>query len=297
MKRPAFQFYPGDWNNNAKLKRCSHAERGIWLAVLCLFHDNEDAYGSLNWPLKDIAQAIGCKPVELKALREKGVLKGADKGEICPAYIFTPRHAGKDGDPVELVAEQRGPFWYSSRMVRDEYKAIVRAGNAREHSPIGHPKDPPDGAPKVSPNPPNGGSPKGGNGDVSSSSISSSTFSLKTQPDEPAALPGDPPKAKQRLKSFSQFMAECEAEGVVAIDMDDSIFARAAKVGIEREWVELTWARFKESYLASPKKYLDWRAVFRNAVIDNWYKFWAVNGNGEVFLTSAGKLTAKAVAA
>jgi hypothetical protein len=29
MKRPAFQFYPSDWRNNANLRRCSPAARGV----------------------------------------------------------------------------------------------------------------------------------------------------------------------------------------------------------------------------------------------------------------------------
>jgi hypothetical protein len=35
-KLPAFQFYPGDWSSNPNLKRCTFAERGIWLEVMCL---------------------------------------------------------------------------------------------------------------------------------------------------------------------------------------------------------------------------------------------------------------------
>ncbi len=60
MKRPSFQFYPGDWRSNAKLRRCSFAERGVWLEVLALMHDSEQ-YGVLTWPLQDIALAVGCR--------------------------------------------------------------------------------------------------------------------------------------------------------------------------------------------------------------------------------------------
>lgn len=120
MNRPSFQFYPGDWTGNAKLRRCTHAERGIWLAVLCLMHDSEEEYGVLRWPLEDIAQAVNCKVPDLESLRRKGVLKGVESGRCAP-YVYTPRHAGKEGEPVILVPEQDGPLWFSSRMVRDEY--------------------------------------------------------------------------------------------------------------------------------------------------------------------------------
>lgn len=160
MKRPAFQFYPGDWRGNANLRRCSHAERGIWIEVMCLLHDSEE-YGLLRWPLGDIAQAVGCKPQELRALAVKGVLKGCD-GRV-QAYIWTPRHAGKDGEPVVLVPEQEGPVWYSSRMVRDEYVRTKRGDGSRFEAT---PKGTPDRPPKASPKPPFG--------DGSSSSSSSS---------------------------------------------------------------------------------------------------------------------------
>lgn len=170
MRRPAFQFYTGDWQGNAKLKRCTHAERGIWIGALCLMHDSEE-YGVLRWPLKDVAQAVGCKVGEMTSLRRKDVLKGADDGERCAAYVYTPRHAGKDGEPVTLIPEQDGPVWYSSRMVRDEYLRKKRGGETRFEEA---PKDTPD----RTPNPPIGV----GQGDGSSSSSSSSTSKAISTP-------------------------------------------------------------------------------------------------------------------
>src|SRR6266850_7172632 len=131
MKRPSLQFYPGDWRSNAKLRRCSRAERGDWIETICLLHDAEE-YGVLRWPLQDIAQAIGCKVSELRnGLVSKGVLKGAHAGERCAAYVYTPRHEGKDGTPVTLIPEQDGPIWYSSRMVRDAHLRAHRGASTR----------------------------------------------------------------------------------------------------------------------------------------------------------------------
>ncbi len=135
MKRPAMMFYVADWRGNAKLRRCSRAEKGDWIELICLFHDS-DEYGLLRWPLREIAQAIGCPVAELKrGLIAKGVLKGADVGERCAAYLYTPRHAGKDGTPVTLIPEQDGPIWYSSRMVRDAYLLATRGASSRFGSP------------------------------------------------------------------------------------------------------------------------------------------------------------------
>src|SRR4051812_26611792 len=100
MKRPAFQFYPADWRNNANLRRCSWEARGVWIEVMGLMHDS-DCYGLLRWPLREIAQAIGAPAKLLQELAVKGVLKGADSGQI-ETFVYTPRSGRKDGDPVAL---------------------------------------------------------------------------------------------------------------------------------------------------------------------------------------------------
>lgn len=140
--RPSFQFYPGDWQSNSNLRRCSHAEKGVWLDVMCLMHDQPE-YGVLRWTLKEIAQAIGCTVANLKALQAKGVMKGDDK-QLDEAFVYIPRSGRKDGDPVTLVDTQSGPIWYSSRMVKDEYVRTNRADSSGNGaSPKGTPKDAP----------------------------------------------------------------------------------------------------------------------------------------------------------
>nr|WP_298117377.1 DnaT-like ssDNA-binding domain-containing protein [uncultured Pseudomonas sp.] len=129
MKRPSFQFYPADWRNNAKLRRCSWAARGVWIELMGLMHDS-DEYGVLRWNLKQIAQAIGAPIKLLKELVECGVLYGAESGE-CEPMIYTPRSARKAGDPVCLMPAQQGPVWYSPRMVRDEYVRTKRGESTR----------------------------------------------------------------------------------------------------------------------------------------------------------------------
>ncbi len=149
MKRPAFQFYPAEWRNNAKLRRCSWGARGVWIEVLGLMHD-EDEYGVLRWPLAELANALGCPIKLLQELADKGVLKGIERGGIAP-YVYVPTHAGKEGEPVVLVAECSGPAWYSSRLVRDEYLRSVRGASTRFAET---PKRPNGGTPKPPPKPP-----------------------------------------------------------------------------------------------------------------------------------------------
>jgi hypothetical protein len=190
MNRPAFQFYPGDWRGNAKLRRCTFAERGIWIEVMCLFHDAEE-YGLLRWPLEDLAQAIGCKVRELRALQTKGVLKGADEGEQCEPLVFTPRHAGKDGIPATLLPAQPGPLWYSSRMITDEHKRQIRGVATRFEGA-------PNQAPKAAPMPPFG-----------YGASSSSSSSLK-----PSADAGKKPPVTSKDFLFHDALEALKAQGV-----------------------------------------------------------------------------------
>lgn len=157
MRRPSLQFYPGDWQSNPKLRRCSHAEKGIWLDVLCILHD-QDEYGIVRWPLRELAAAVHTKMPALQSLIDKKVLKGAPAGEQCEALTYTPRTGGRDGETVILIPTQPGPIWYSSRMVRDEYIRLHRGASTR----FGVPPTARHGTPQ-------------GNGSSSSLSFSSST--------------------------------------------------------------------------------------------------------------------------
>lgn len=139
MKRPSLQFYPADWRNNAKLRRSSFADRGLWIDIICLMHDS-DEYGVLRWSLEELANAIGCRVRDLQVLASRGIMKGADVGAICQAYVHAPRHAGKEGEPVTLIPEQPGPVWYSSRMVLDEWLRGRRGASTRFTSGGTNPK-------------------------------------------------------------------------------------------------------------------------------------------------------------
>lgn len=181
MKRPSFQFYPGDWSGNSNLRRCSHAERGIWIDVLCLMHDQCE-YGVLRWSLQEIARAVGCSVAALRSIVSKGVLKGSDNWLDEP-FVYVPRSGRRDGPPVTLLPVQAGPVWYSSRMVRDEYVRTVRGDSSRFSeangaAPTGAPHRPPMAAPNDAPN--DAPKPPFSDGSSSSSSSSSSDTSLRS---------------------------------------------------------------------------------------------------------------------
>lgn len=178
MKRPSFQFYPGDWQSSSNLRRCTHAEKGAWIDVMCLMHDQPE-YGILRWSLKEIAQTIGCSVATLKALQSKGVLKGDDK-RLTEEFVYVPRSGRKDGDPVTLVHTQDGPVWYSSRMVKDEYVRTIRAESAGNGA---SPQASPKGGFGAAKGDPNGG----GFGPRDSSSSSSTSVNTPPPPTREAA--------------------------------------------------------------------------------------------------------------
>jgi len=181
MKRPSFQFYPGDWQRNANLRRCSPSARGVWVDVMCLLHDS-DEYGVLRWPLKEIAQASGASMAHVRELVDKSVLKGIDPKGAFPGFTYTPRSGRRDGTPVLLIPEQTGPIWFSSRMVKDEYVRTIRGESTRFGEGDGEAsKTPPKDAPKASPKPPFG-----------DGSSSASATAVNT---EPKGSGGQPPKS------------------------------------------------------------------------------------------------------
>ena len=47
MKRPSFQFYPGDWLQDAALRTVSVGARGLWIEMLCYMHQGS-TYGYLK---------------------------------------------------------------------------------------------------------------------------------------------------------------------------------------------------------------------------------------------------------
>ena len=187
MSRPSFQFYHGDWISNAKLRRCTHEEKGVWIDVLCLMADS-DEFGIIRWPLKEIAEAVHCKPAVLHSLIRKGVLKGADEGSACEAYVYTPRSGRKMGEPVTLIPVQGGPIWYSSKQVRDEHVARQRAANSNT-------KGTQPTAPKAS----NGGAPKPPFGeDTGAISPSPTPSPTPSKPPNPSSALDPPREAPTR---------------------------------------------------------------------------------------------------
>ncbi len=110
MKRPAFQFYPGDWQRDAALRSCSVPARGLWIEMICVMHDAEP-YGHLR---------VNGKPITVPTLAR---MVGATAKE-AQAWLDELEGAGvfqRDDDGAIL----------SRRMVRDERVRSARAAGGK----------------------------------------------------------------------------------------------------------------------------------------------------------------------
>ncbi|QEY62523.1 hypothetical protein FXN65_10710 [Metapseudomonas lalkuanensis] len=232
MKRPSFQFYPADWRNNAKLRRCSWEARGVWIEVMGLMHDS-DKYGVLRWSLKEIAQALGAPMKALKELVEKGVLYGVEKGG-CEPLIYIPMSGRKPGPAVELLSAEQGPIWFSPRMVRDEYVRTHRGTSSRFGAGSG---DNPDPSPKGGLGESNGEAPKQSpiarQGDGSTSSPSSSS--------SPSVANATSVDARQRFEMFEGWQpdemsltTQLRASGVPSSAITEELVAEFAAYWLNR---------------------------------------------------------------
>jgi hypothetical protein len=105
VKRPAFQFYPGDWQRDAALRSCSIGARGLWIEMICIMHQAEP-YGRL------VVNGRAIDPATL------GRMVGAKAGEIV-RWQAELEQAG--------VYDREGDMIVSRRMVRDETVRRLRA--------------------------------------------------------------------------------------------------------------------------------------------------------------------------
>ena len=229
MKRPSFQFYPGDWQRDPALRSCSVPARGLWIEMLCVMHQAEP-YGHLR---------INGKPVTAQVLAR---MVGASPKEV-EAWLAELQDAG-----VFSLDEDGGVF--SRRMLRDDQVIQARKAGGKkgaEHGEKGAVHGPKGGRPPKQDGPDDdGGEPpskppsKPPSGDAkepplnpppSSSSSSSTTSSLRSEvvarrrandrpPDVVEALWRDFREHRAAKRSpvtdtvLRQFRAEADAAGI-----------------------------------------------------------------------------------
>lgn len=117
MKRPAFQFYPGDWRTDAGLRLCSIAARGLWIEMMAVMHDGEP-YGHLT---------LQGRMIDPEML---GRLVGESVGTIKRLIAELERN--------EVFSRTDAGVIFSRRMVRDEDARERRAAGGAAGAEHGH---------------------------------------------------------------------------------------------------------------------------------------------------------------
>lgn len=109
-KRPAFQFYPGDWLRDTALRSCSVSARGLWIEMICLMHEGSP-YGYLR---------VGAKPITPAKLAQ---MAGASTKEVN-AWLA-------ELEDAEVFSRDDDDCIYSRRMVKDEAVRNARASGGK----------------------------------------------------------------------------------------------------------------------------------------------------------------------
>lgn len=123
VKRPSFQWYPGDAQRDTALRSCSLEARGLWREMMDLMHDGEP-YGFLTAggvPIGDAALASLCGISTRK----------------CTALLV-------ELDTKRVCSRTEEGVIYSRRMVRDEHNRTVRAAGgpkSQQNENVPRPKD------------------------------------------------------------------------------------------------------------------------------------------------------------
>ena len=115
MKRPSFQFYPGDWLHDRALRACSLAARGLWADMLCFMHQGIP-YGHLTLPGASDTQEDILRPI-LPPILARMVGASAEEVEALLRELAS----------VGAYSVTAGGVIFSRRMVADEQLRETRA--------------------------------------------------------------------------------------------------------------------------------------------------------------------------
>lgn len=136
MKRPAFQFYPGDWQHDVALRTCTLEARGLWIEMMCTMHQgNPYGYLVLNGNPIDsgqLARMVGAtaKEVEkgLKQLETAGVFSRDSEGRIFS------RRMVKD-ERIREVRARSGALGGNPQLLNREVNQVVNQDSKQIPTP------------------------------------------------------------------------------------------------------------------------------------------------------------------
>jgi hypothetical protein len=164
----------------------------------------------------------------------------------------------KDGEPVALIAEQNGPIWYSSKQVRDDYIARIKAANARGSS-----------------------SPSLSKGESKDASLGGESVEQKSLPPTPS--PSPPPGLT--YTSLPAYLCDLPDPGQgkkrrtpktpIPVDWfpkQQTIESLSLEYGLRDQDVDRYVSAFRDACKAKGYEYVDFDAAFRNCVRNDWPK-------------------------
>lgn len=263
IKRPASQYYWGDWFKDLALQSCSLPARGLWHEMNCLMHQGEP-YGHLTMP-----NGKGMGPVQLANLCKIGP-------GLCKKLLEELEENGVFSRTPEGVV-------FSRRMVRDEAIRQARADGGKagaEHGIKGAEAGKKGGRPVHQ----EGGSEtplsttKKPPPSSSSSSSSSASLPSSLRSEGGADKSRRPPRDKVTLKAY---LEACRAAERKPLPTEHPIREYCRNTGISDEMLQVAWVVFRRQYTEDPnylgKQQRDWPAHFANAVRKRWAELWYVD--------------------
>lgn len=118
--------------------------------------------------------------------------------------------------------------------------------------------------------------------------------SLLLNPESTPQTPsGLNPTLKKGAISLKTFIDECKEKNERPLRDYKSLWEYTEKVGLSEDFVALAWAEFLRRFMPGgsqqEKRQKDWRCTFRKYIENNYFKLWAIDQNGNYFLTTIGK--------
>lgn len=99
-------------------------------------------------------------------------------------------------------------------------------------------------------------------------------------------------KSKDREKSggvtLAEYIADCQARGVMPVPEDAAVFGYADTVGLPVEMLLLHWHVFRERNLRTERRCKGWLDRLLSSVEGNWFGLWALQPGGGCLLTTKG---------
>lgn len=171
VKRPASQYYWGDWWKDKGLHSCSLAARGLWHEMNCLMHEGEP-YGHLT---------LAGRPMSVAQLANQCRISA----QQCERLLRELEDAG-------VPSRSADGLLFSRRMVRDEAARNARAEGGQagaEHGMKGAEHGAKGGRPRTDKGASKTPLPPAGEPPPSSSSSTASSTSEEENPSGPSAKP------------------------------------------------------------------------------------------------------------